>query len=1060
MAYDPARPWLLQQQQAVYWENGAEQTLTTTYDYDGFGNPTWVSDPRNPAWGTLTDYTESSGMFPSRTTNALGHSVHRVFDPRFGAVVQETLNPDDGDAQTTTSGYDEFGRPDIITYPDGSTKAYDYNIAPGNHYIRVSGTLMPTATSHYDNLDRVIAEEVNDGVRPIITATQYNDAGQVWKKSMPHYSDAQPEYTVNEYDQRGRIWRQTNPDGTSRTIDYNGFSETITDEAGNAKIITKDSLGRLKKVEEATGGITEYEYDLFGNLIWIQDPLGNQTQIYYDDLGRKISMDDPYMGHWEYAYDPAGNLVWQKDGQDRVVALTYDELNRLKTKNNQATGRQIEYTYDEVRPGFFNTGALTTLTATEPGGLFNTIAYNYDQMGRSVSETRTIDGVAYTTQRQYDPAGRPDILTYPDGVTRIDYDYHPMGHLEKVFKVEADQSRTLLAQYEGHNALGQIGTQTYGNGATTSYDYWPGNHRLKWMQTTAQISPGAWGSIQDLEYHFDALGNVATISDALNGANYEFDYDSVNRLTRATATCANDPDREYDQTYTYDLAGNMSAKTGKGGFQVLAWQDAQKHIRPADVAFEQNVSGVGQRDIIYNQDNKPTQITYEGQSASISYDGQGNRIKKSGSGQSVIYVGGLYEIRGAESVAHVFANGKRIASIKGGQTFYTHGDHLGSTGVVTDDNGLRVEEIGYLPFGATLFRKAHNSGSWTSVYRFTGQELDTEYALYNYNARLYDPVMGRFITADTVVPDWTDPQSLNRYAYCRNNPLIYVDPSGHAIEWVALGWAIFWGAVAGAAYGGIMAATYGGDIWQGMAQGAISGAVSGAMFYCAGSAIEIYGSSLQSVTGLSENMVKAAAHTVTGAASGAVNAAIVGALSAGLAKGIGEGKELNFGQRVGVGAVTGGVASVLAGGNFAEGVIQGAWTSAVGDICNRWAHRGINGAIETLKSIPKAFGEAWNSFWSEGMDSVFNKQVWETGIKPAIKVNMIAFEIITLQYGIPLILEVFPTQTTYLVLNPMSKYSVFEFGVGYFMLGGPMTPAEGAGWALRQYNDFAFSLFD
>jgi hypothetical protein len=51
--------------------------------------------------------------------------------------------------------------------------------------------------------------------------------------------------------------------------------------------------------------------------------------------------------------------------------------------------------------------------------------------------------------------------------------------------------------------------------------------------------------------------------------------------------------------------------------------------------------------------------------------------------------------------------------------------------------------------------------------------------LYNYDARLYDPVVGRFISADSVVPNVYDPQSLNRYAYCVNNPLIYTDPSGH-----------------------------------------------------------------------------------------------------------------------------------------------------------------------------------------------------------------------------------------------------------------------------------------
>jgi len=74
-------------------------------------------------------------------------------------------------------------------------------------------------------------------------------------------------------------------------------------------------------------------------------------------------------------------------------------------------------------------------------------------------------------------------------------------------------------------------------------------------------------------------------------------------------------------------------------------------------------------------------------------------------------------------------------------------------------------------------------------YRYTGQRLDADTGLYFYNARYYDPALGRFTQPDTIVPDPSlrsgrapgDPQSLNRYSYAGNNPLRYVDPSGHAI---------------------------------------------------------------------------------------------------------------------------------------------------------------------------------------------------------------------------------------------------------------------------------------
>jgi len=71
------------------------------------------------------------------------------------------------------------------------------------------------------------------------------------------------------------------------------------------------------------------------------------------------------------------------------------------------------------------------------------------------------------------------------------------------------------------------------------------------------------------------------------------------------------------------------------------------------------------------------------------------------------------------------------------------------------------------------------SGAKKRIRFYTDQELDTSTNLYNYDARLYDPVVGRFISPDSIVPDYFNPQSLNRYSYCLNNPLIYVDPTGH-----------------------------------------------------------------------------------------------------------------------------------------------------------------------------------------------------------------------------------------------------------------------------------------
>ncbi|MBU0493168.1 MAG: hypothetical protein KKA73_26840, partial [Chloroflexi bacterium] len=69
----------------------------------------------------------------------------------------------------------------------------------------------------------------------------------------------------------------------------------------------------------------------------------------------------------------------------------------------------------------------------------------------------------------------------------------------------------------------------------------------------------------------------------------------------------------------------------------------------------------------------------------------------------------------------------------------------------------------------------------STARRFTGQLEESTIGLYDYGARFYDPLLGRFVSADTVVPEPGNPQAFNRYSYVLNNPLRYTDPSGHSI---------------------------------------------------------------------------------------------------------------------------------------------------------------------------------------------------------------------------------------------------------------------------------------
>ncbi len=110
-------------------------------------------------------------------------------------------------------------------------------------------------------------------------------------------------------------------------------------------------------------------------------------------------------------------------------------------------------------------------------------------------------------------------------------------------------------------------------------------------------------------------------------------------------------------------------------------------------------------------------------------------------------------------------------------TYYYHSNHIQSTSVVTDASGNEVTRMVYLPFGE--ISPANSAGADTVTAKFTGQEYDDSFGLYYYNARYYDPALGRFLSPDPIVSDPGNLQSFNRYSYVLNNPIKYIDPTGH-----------------------------------------------------------------------------------------------------------------------------------------------------------------------------------------------------------------------------------------------------------------------------------------
>ncbi len=226
----------------------------------------------------------------------------------------------------------------------------------------------------------------------------------------------------------------------------------------------------------------------------------------------------------------------------------------------------------------------------------------------------------------------------------------------------------------------------------------------------------------------------------------------------------------YCKTYLYDQCGNMIVRrAGTTGSQALEYDAENQLIRLSEAGT--------------------VLVEY-------AYSASGQRLwKRKNQTDLQVWIGNLYEEKGGKTLFHVFAGGQRICTfeptsvLNGGANpssthvgYYYHQDQLGSSSVLSGNTGSQLEINAYYPFGRT--QTATPQAVFKVSNQFTGQVKDEETGLYYYNARYYDPELGRFIQADTIIPDLSNPQSYNRYAYVLNNPLRYTDPDGHGPkEW-------------------------------------------------------------------------------------------------------------------------------------------------------------------------------------------------------------------------------------------------------------------------------------
>jgi len=791
--------------------------------------------------------------------------------------------------------------------------------------------------------------------------TEYDHFGRV-RRASKNYKGATIDagspsnWSTNTYDVLGRATHTTAPDGTWMDYTYSGLTSTVTNSLGQQKTTIKNTQGLVAEVIDADYNSTSYSYDSAGDLVQVADANGSMVNMGYDNLGRKVAMDDPDMGGWTYNYNVLGELVYQQDAKGQMVTMQYDKLGRM-TSRTEAEGTTT-WTYDTAYKGI---GKLAQVTG--PDGYQQ--SYAYDALGRPVSTTTTIAGHTYKQSTTFDTYGRPDKTIYPTGFATQNV-YTSLGFLEKVQNVNAS---TVYWQADAVDADGRTTMFTLGNGLTTVNQFNPLNGNLLGISTGF----GSNSDVQYLTYQYDAIGNLEYRNDGNQSLTETFTYDNLNRLTSASIAGIG------TKSYSYDAVGNLISKSdvgtysyGSGGLlphAVTSISGTLNGITNPSFSYDNNgnlTSGAG-RLIDYTSYNKPSQIISNGQTVNFNYDPNHGRVIQTTADATTVYVGSRYEkisntASGAITHKHyIGAGGGTVAiytyeSDVTSNTRYLHADQLGSIDTITNESGNVDERLSYDPFGQ---RRQSNwqeaTGPITSLtpYGFTGQEHIEEVGLVHMNGRVYDPELGRFVSADPFVQFPHSTQGLNRYAYVNNNPLVLTDPSGFGIfgravhafnKWSIAGrqlsYAIRKNPDIAVPLGSIIAARYCGApcaaAFSAYATSTLDGsdqqaARNGAITYLTARAFTKVGDMKEAGTlnapeaTVAHGMVGGASSRASGGSfrSGFYSAAFTEAFNSSPLARMVKGNPYAY---TAASATVGGVASVLGGGTFAQGAMTGAFS--------------------------------------------------------------------------------------------------------------------------------------
>ncbi|HVL01274.1 MAG TPA: RHS repeat-associated core domain-containing protein, partial [Dongiaceae bacterium] len=589
------------------------------------------------------------------------------------------------------------------------------------------------------------------------------------------------------------------------TIEYFGRETIYTNQKGQKKTVVSNTLGQDIEVRDHNNSSVTYAYDAFGNLVYLRQPTGHETKIGFNILGHKTRLEDPDQGIWIYRHDVLGQLVDQIDAKNQTIRTVYDVLGRMKVRTDlfgTSNAENTNWTYDDTTLSATAIGKLTAVT--------NNRNYNqtirYDAFGRPFQTTTQIDGTSYTNTTTYDVLGRVQDITYPNGYTVRNLYHETLGTLDSIVKPGPDStsSYTFWKAYSS-DTEGQLERYTSGGIIATQITRNPATGMVENILASATWMPGF--KYQDVQYHWDDVGNLESFQDLRQNIGETYAYDDLNRLNDVTGS------NGVNSSTRFDATGNITNKSSVGSYGYnsvgvptecgtlnhQAGPHAVRRITGAKANYfcydaNGNLAKDKNRQFKYTAFNKPYQITQGSAVTSFDYAPSRDRFKRvdlKGSLTTTTYYLGNYEkvVEGSTvkhkimvgDVAQVIeTQGQSVSEIN-----YLLKDQLGSVSAIVNKVGTVKEELSYDAWGArrlTNFNQLIDPLNYRNAFTnrgFTGHEHVDSMGIIHMNGRVYDQISARFISPDPAVQAPANLQSLNRYSYVMNNPLSKYDPSGY-----------------------------------------------------------------------------------------------------------------------------------------------------------------------------------------------------------------------------------------------------------------------------------------